>query len=120
MPFQIFKRLVSFLLTMLAAMVLILSVLEILPGDPALVMLRWALRNAWLIGLFSWTVARSLTIAPRMRSLASPLGAAIAQANFYQRSFDTKRKWKPPSRLHPTIALRSAMRPAAKASSASA
>jgi peptide/nickel transport system permease protein len=39
MPFQIFKRLVSFLLTMLAAMVLIFSVLEILPGDPALVML---------------------------------------------------------------------------------
>lgn len=36
---QLFKKLCSFLLTMLAAMVLIFLVLQVLPGDPALVML---------------------------------------------------------------------------------
>src|ERR1035441_7854007 len=36
---QLVKKLTSFLLTMLAAMVLVFLVLQVLPGDPALVML---------------------------------------------------------------------------------
>lgn len=39
MSVQLIKKLLSFLLTMLAAMVLVFVVLQVLPGDPALVML---------------------------------------------------------------------------------
>ena len=39
MSLQLVKKLTSFLLTMLAAMVLVFLVLQVLPGDPALVML---------------------------------------------------------------------------------
>ncbi len=39
MALQLLKRLISFALTMLAAMVIVFVVLQVLPGDPALVML---------------------------------------------------------------------------------
>ena len=39
MALQLLKRLLSFALTMLAAMVIVFVVLQVLPGDPALVML---------------------------------------------------------------------------------